>query len=279
MKYSCMMFSTDDAMRPAAVARAVEERGFETLLFPEHTHIPASRRTPYPLGGDLPREYSHTLDPFVSLGQAAAVTTTLRLGTGICLVTERDPITLAKEVATIDFVSNGRFIFGVGAGWLAEEMENHGTAFKTRWELLRERIEAMKAIWQNDEAAYHGRFVDFDAIWSFPKPVQKPHPPIWLGGAGPKVLARVAQYCDGWMPIAQEPPKLAADIAELRRLTAQAGRDPKSIEVSVFWAQPDRKVIDAYEKAGVARVLFGIPPDGEKAALDALDAYAALARA
>jgi probable F420-dependent oxidoreductase len=278
MKYGCMMFQTDYAMRPEKVARAVEERGFETLLFPEHTHIPASRRTPYPAGGELPKDYSHTLDPFVALGAAAAVTTKLRLGTGICLVTERDPITLAKEVATIDLISNGRFIFGIGAGWLAEEMENHGTAFKTRWELMRERVEAMKVIWRDENAAYHGKFVDFDAIWSYPKPTQKPHPPIWMGGHGPKVLARVAQYCDGWMPISFQAPKMAEDLAELRRLTAEAGRDPKSISISVFWAPPDRKLIDAYEALGIERVLFGIPAEGEKAALDALDAFAALAR-
>jgi probable F420-dependent oxidoreductase len=278
MKYGCMAFQTDYAMRPDAVARAVEERGFELLLFPEHTHIPASRRTPYPAGGDLPKDYWHTLDPFVSLGLAAGVTKTLRLGTGICLVTERDPIATAKAVATIDLCSNGRFVFGVGAGWNAEEMENHGTAFATRWEVLRERIEAMKTIWREENAAYHGTFVSFDAIWSYPKPVQKPHPPIWMGGHGPKVLERVARYCDGWMPIGFLATKMADDIRTLRRLASDAGRDPKSIEVSVFWAPPERGAIDAYEDAGVTRVLFGIPPDGDKAALDALDQFAKLIR-
>ena len=278
MKYGCMAFQTDYAMRPDAVARAVEERGFETLLFPEHTHIPASRRTPYPAGGDLPKEYWHTLDPLVSMGMAAAVTKTLRIGTGICLVTERDPIATAKAVATLDLCSNGRVVFGVGAGWNAEEMENHGTAFATRWEVLRERVLAMKTIWREDEPAYHGKFVDFDPIWSFPKPAQKPHPPIWMGGHGPKVLARVAEFCDGWMPIGFLAAKLAEDIRSLRRLASERGRDPKSLEISVFWAPAERAVIDEYEAAGVDRVLFGIPPDGDKAALDALDSFAKLIR-
>jgi probable F420-dependent oxidoreductase len=271
-----MMFQTDYATRPDRIARAVEERGFELLLFPEHTHIPASRRTPYPAGGDLPRDYWHTLDPFVALGLAAAVTTKLRLGTGICLVNQRDPIGLAKTVATIDLCSNGRFVFGVGAGWNAEEMENHGTVFATRWEQMRERVLAMQTIWREENAAYHGKFVNFDPIWSHPKPVQKPGPPIWLGGHGRKVLERVAEYGDGWMPIGFMASKLAGDIQTLHALARDRGRDPKGLEVSVFWAPAERKAIDEYAAAGVNRVLFGIPPDGDKAAFDALDQYARL---
>src|SRR5512143_2164356 len=201
MDFGVTMFATDYAMRPDDLARAVEERGFESLWFPEHTHIPASRKSPWPGGPELPKEYWHTHDLFVALTMAAAVTRTLKVGSGICLVVERDPITLAKEVATLDHLSNGRFLFGIGGGWNAEEMANHGTDFTRRWQLLRERIEAMKTIWRDDDAAYHGELVDFDPIWSWPKPVQKPHPPIYLGGHGPKALARVVRYCDGWLPI------------------------------------------------------------------------------
>ncbi len=188
MKCALSMFPTEYAIRIDDLARAAEERGFESLWITEHTHIPTSRRTPYPLGGELPKEYSHSIDPFVGLATAAAVTTKLKVGTAICLVVERDPIVLAKEVASLDLLSNGRFLFGVGAGWNAEEMENHGTNPKTRRTLMKERIEAMKAIWTQDEAQYHGRFVNFDPIWSYPKPVQKPHPPILMGGQGSKAM-------------------------------------------------------------------------------------------
>jgi probable F420-dependent oxidoreductase len=185
MKFGVMMFATDYAVRADELARAAEERGFESLWLPEHTHIPASRRSPWPGGPQLPKEYWHTLDPFVALSAAAAVTRTIKLATGICLLIERDTITTAKEVASLDLLSGGRFIFGIGAGWNAEEMENHGTDFKTRWRRMREQIAAMKRIWCDDEAEYHGDFVNFDPIWSWPKPVQKPHPPILLGGRRP----------------------------------------------------------------------------------------------
>ena len=201
MKYALSMFPTEYAIRIDDLARAAEERGFESLWVPEHTHIPVSRRTQFPGGTELPKEYSHTLDPFVALGAAAAVTTKLKLGTAICLVVERDPIVLAKEVASLDLLSGGRFLFGVGVGWNVEEMENHGTNPKTRRTLMRERIEAMKAIWTQEQAQYHGRFVNFDPIWSYPKPVQKPYPPILMGGQGTKALQGVVDYCDGWMPI------------------------------------------------------------------------------
>src|SRR5919206_2840703 len=184
MKFGVTMFTTRYSIGPAELARAVEERGFESLFVPEHTHIPVSRRSPWPGGADLPDEYRETLDPFLALTAAAAATERLLLGTGICLVVERDPITTAKEVATLDHLSGGRFLFGVGAGWNAEEMQNHGTDPSTRFGLMRERVEAMKAIWTQDEAAYHGKHVDFDAMWSWPKPAQKPHPPILVGGRG-----------------------------------------------------------------------------------------------
>src|SRR5215468_5702378 len=204
MHFGVMMFATDYAIRIEELAREAEARGFESLWLPEHTHIPASparRRTPWPGGPELAKEYWHTNDPFVALATAAAVTLTLKVATGICLLIQRDPITTAKEVASLDFLSNGRFLFGIGGGWNAEEMENHGTAFKTRWSLLGERVLAMKEIWTKEEAEYHGRFVNFDPIWSYPKPVQKPHPPVLMGGYGPTTFDRVIRFCDGWLPL------------------------------------------------------------------------------
>jgi len=260
MKYALSMFPTEYAIRIDDLARAAEERGFESFVGPEHTHIPTSRRTPFPGGTELPQEYSHTLDPFVALSAAAAVTTRLKLGTAICLVIERDPIVLAKEVASLDLLSGGRFLFGVGVGWNAEEMENHGTDPKTRRGLMRERIEAMKAIWTQEQPNYHGRFVHFDPIWSYPKPVQKPHPPILMGGQGTKALRGVIEYCDGWMPIPARIKDLGPQVAELRRQAAKAGRDPQSISITIFWGRGDKEAIEQYEQAGAERVIFLLPP-------------------
>ena len=257
------------------LAREAEARGFESLCLPEHTHIPASRRSPWPGGAELPKEYWHTLDLFVALTAAAAVTTKLKLVTGICLLVERDPITTAKEVASLDFLSNGRVIFGIGGGWNVEEMENHGTNFKTRWKLLRERVEAMKRIWTHDAAEYHGELVNFDPIWSWPKPVQKPHPPILLGGHTSKTLERVVNYCDGWMPIGGRAGDLIPKIKELRDLAAARGRDPRSISVSVFGAAPDEEAIHQYSEAGVERVAFGLPSAPRDTVLPLMDGYAA----
>ena len=278
MKYALTMFPTDEAIRPDELARAAEDRGFESLFFPEHTHIPCSRKTPYPAGGELPREYTRTHDPFVALTMAAAVTTKIKLATGICLMIERDPITTAKEVASLDFLSNGRAMLGIGAGWNVEEMGNHGTAFKTRWQLLRERVEAMKAIWQSERAEYHGKLVDFDPIWSFPKPVQKPHPPVLLGGHGPKALERVVRYCDGWLLISLRAGDLKKEVGELREAAKKAGRDPKSISISVFWAPADRATIDGYEEMGVERAILALPPAPRDKVLPILDSHAKLVR-
>jgi probable F420-dependent oxidoreductase len=276
MKYALVTFATDYSMHPAELAKAAEERGFESLFLPEHTHIPASRKTPYPGGGELPKEYSHTHDPFVALAMAAAVTKKLRVGTGICLVVEHDPIVLAKEVASLDLLSGGRVLFGIGGGWNVEEMENHGQSFSRRWKLLRERIAAMKAIWTQDEAAYHGDLVNFDPIWSYPKPAQKPHPPILLGGHTDAALKRVAAYCDGWLPISLAAGDLDQRIGHLRRLCEEKGRDPKSVSVSVFWAPPDPAAIEHYAKLGVERVIFALPPDGRETVLPMIDGYAKL---
>jgi probable F420-dependent oxidoreductase len=276
MQYALSMFPTEYAIRIDQLARAAEERGFESLWVPEHTHIPASRRTPFPGGTELPMEYSHTLDPFVALGAAAAVTTRLKLGTAICLVVERDPIVLAKEVASLDLLSGGRFLFGVGVGWNAEEMENHGTNPRTRRRLMRERIEAMKAIWTQEQPQYHGRFVNFDPIWSYPKPVRKPHPPILMGGQGSKALQGVIEYCDGWMPIPARIENLVTQVAELRRQAAQAGRDPKSISITIFWGRADKAAIDQYEAAGAERVIFLLPPAPADKVMPKLDEYAQL---
>jgi probable F420-dependent oxidoreductase len=258
MNFGLVLFPTDSSAGPAEIARLAEEHGFESLFFPEHTHIPVSRDTPYPVGGDLPQEYWHTLDPFVALTAAAAATERLRVGTGICLVIQRDPIITAKEVASLDLVSGGRFLFGVGAGWNEEEMRNHGTDPATRFGLLRERIEAMKAIWSQDEASYHGKRVDFDPIWSWPKPVQKPHPPVLVGGNGRGAPDRVLAFGDEWLPNhIDDPDKLRGRIEKLiRRGREEAGRE---IGASVYFAPPDPAELEAYAESGVGRIIFGLP--------------------
>jgi len=280
MKYGIAMFPTDYAIQADVLARELEARGFESLWLPEHTHIPASRKSPWPGGGDLPREYWHTLDPFVALGAAAAVTKTLMLGTGICLVIERDPILLAKEVASLDHISRGRVLFGIGGGWNAEEMEHHGTPFGERWKILRERIAAMKAIWTQEEAEYHGKYVNFDKLWSYPKPVQKPYPPILMGGAGPHARQRAADFDGHWMPIGgraySEP--VAESMADFRARAEKAGRDPGAVTVSIFGVAPDEAKLAALRDAGVARVVFFVPSAIAGTVLPLLDGYAAVAK-
>jgi probable F420-dependent oxidoreductase len=272
VRFGLTIFPTDYSIGPAELARAAEAASFEALLFAEHTHIPVSRDTPRPGGGDLPRRYWHTLDPFVALTAAAMATERLRIGTGICLVVERDPIITAKEVASVDLVSGGRFEFGVGAGWNREEMRNHGTDPDHRFGLMRERIEAMKAIWAQDEAEYHGKYVDFDPIWSWPKPVQKPHPPILVGGTGPKALDRVLRYGDEWMPNrVAEPADLGPRIAELRE---RAGRH---VPVTYFGADATDEFVEALAAAGVDRALLQLPDAGADEVLPLVERYAELA--
>jgi probable F420-dependent oxidoreductase len=260
MELGLAILLTDYSMQPARLGSLAEERGFESLFLAEHTHIPVSRETPYPGGTELPREYSHTIDPFVGLAAAAAVTARLKVGTGVCLVNQHDPIVTAKEVATLDHISNGRFLFGVGAGWNKEEMRNHGIDPSTRWGQMRERVEAMKAIWTEDEAEYHGRHVDFDPIWSWPKPVQEPHPPVLVGGVGDKVLDRVVAYGDEWIPNrVKSPEELGERIAELQRRAEAAGRE--RIPVTVFGAKPEERLLGRLKAAGVTRSLFYVQPE------------------
>src|SRR5207247_2981109 len=260
MLIGAAIFATGYAIRPDILARELEQRGYESLWLPEHTHIPANRRSPYPGGGDLPKEYWHTHDPFVALTAAAMVTKKLRVATGICLIIERDTIIMAKEVASLDMLSGGRFIFGIGGGWNAEEMENHGTNYKSRWRLLREQVLAMKEIWTRDEAEFHGEFVNFDKIWSYPKPVQKPHPPVLMGGDGPTTFDRVVEFCDGWMPIGYRMGNPAPKIAALRQRAEAAGRDPMSISITIFGVNPEPAALEQLEKAGVERAIFMLPP-------------------
>jgi probable F420-dependent oxidoreductase len=273
-------FVTEYSVDPVTLARQAEERGFESLFFPEHTHIPASRETPYPGGGELPREYSHMLDPFVALAAAAAVTERIQLGTGIVLVIERDPIVTAKEVATLDLVSGGRVLFGVGAGWNLEEMRNHGTDPERRFGVMRERVEAMKAIWTEDEAEYHGEHVDFGPIWAWPKPVQKPHPPVLVGGMGDRALDRVVALGDEWMPnVVVSPEVLGGRIEDLQRRAEDAGRE--RIPVRLFAAKPEARAVERLRGAGVDAALFYLPTEdaGEtERRLDQLTAVAAEVR-
>jgi len=278
MEFAVAIFPTEYVQDPAELARMAEERGFESLMFPEHTHIPASRATPYPAGGELPPEYSRTHDPFVALTAAAAATDRLKVGTAVCLVIERDPIITAKQVASLDKLSGGRFLFGVGAGWNKEEMGNHGTDPASRFGVMRERIEAMKAIWSEDQASYNGKHVAFERIWCWPKPLQQPHPPILVGGNGPTVYDRVIAFGDEWMPN-----RISGDDGmiercnELAARAAKAGRAPIPITIAGMMRDPAR--IERFERAGVHRAVFWLPSQSPDEVEQAMDRYAAAARA
>jgi probable F420-dependent oxidoreductase len=252
-------FPTDDALEPAQLARMAEERGFESVFVTEHTHIPLSRDTPYPAGGELPREYFRIYDPFVALMSMAAATERIKIGNAICLLVERDPITTAKEVASVDRLSGGRMLFGVGAGWNLEEMRNHGTDPEQRFSILRERVEACKAMWTQEEASYRGRHVDFDRIASFPKPLQEPHPPVLIGGNGPTVHKRVLAYGDGWFPNRIPPDDaMIARVGELQRLGEESGRGTIPVTIQIPPRDPD--VLRRYEEAGVTRAVHMLRP-------------------
>ncbi|MDG2277637.1 MAG: LLM class F420-dependent oxidoreductase [Pseudomonadales bacterium] len=282
--FGLLIFATDYSIAPSTLALEAEKFGFESLFFPEHTHIPASRQSPWPGGRELPQEYWHTHDPFVSLMAAAAVTSEIKVGTGIALVTERDPILMAKQAATLDFLSNGRFLMGIGAGWNAEEMENHGTPFADRWKILRERILAMKQIWTEEEAEYHGKYVDFDKVWSHPKPKQAGGPPILMGASSKYTYKRIAEYCDGWFPIYQDQDRASAsgaiDYGEGMRLTREAwqeaGREGQP-SFSVFGVGPDPKAVERLIETGFERVIFALPSADADTVLPMVENYAAIA--
>jgi probable F420-dependent oxidoreductase len=273
MHLGALIFPTDDTPSPVAIAQMAEARGFESIWYPEHTHIPASRETPYPAGGDLPREYSHLLDPFVALAGAAAATSTIKLGTGISLVTEHDPIVLAKAVASLDQISGGRVLFGIGSGWNHEEMRNHGTDPKTRIRVMTERVEAMKQIWTQEEASYHGEFVNFDRIWSWPKPLQQPHPPIFVGGHGAKVFDRVLTLGDAWLPML-----VGSDdyiIGEVEKLWEKAGR---RVPVTLYAGSSKPERLARYAEAGLERVVLLVPQGDGPAVQERFDLIAGRAR-
>ena len=272
MHVGVAMFATDYSMPPAELAVALEERGFDSYWFPEHSHIPLSRASAFPSGGELPKKYYDLMDPFVVMGAAAAVTSTLKVATGICLVPQRDTIQTAKSVASIDQVSNGRFLFGIGSGWNADEMANHGTVFKTRNAKMREQIEAMRSIWTETKPEYHGDFVDFDPMMTWPKPVQEPHPPVIVGGGIPWAARRALDYGDGWLPHARRPTyRLLDRLPEFREMEKAAGR---SVPISVFGVEHDPDEWPAYENAGIERTVLSMESEQADAVLPQLDAWA-----
>ncbi len=276
MKVGVFYFPTDYGINIAELAGALEQRGFESLFVCEHTHIPVSRKSPFPGGGELPKRYSHTHDPFVALSFAAAATKTLKLGTGICLIPQHDPIVTAKSVASLDQLSGGRFILAMGGGWNVEEMENHGAKYDTRFKLLRERALAMKELWTKEEAEFHGQFVNFDKVWAYPKPKQRPHPPLFLGGESDHTLKRVAEFCDGWFPRARGGFEPKSAMERLKKAAVAGGRDPKSLSITVFAAPADAAKLAPYREAGIDRVLFEVPDLSRDEILRSLDKNAPL---
>jgi probable F420-dependent oxidoreductase len=278
MDFGALMFFTEYAIPATEFAQTLEARGFESIWAPEHSHIPTSRRSPWPGGGELPKVYYEAMDPFVSLTAAAIATKRLKLATGVCLVQQRDPIQTAKLVASIDQISDGRFLFGVGGGWNAEEMADHGTEFRTRFKLLRERIEAMKEIWTKEKAEYHGDMVDFPEMMAWPKPVQKPHPPILVGGAFPHAARRAVRYGDGWAPITGRGPEgdIEQTLPRFRQMLSEAGRDPQSVPVTLFGAAEDAERLVRYRDLGIARVVVMLPSVETDQMLPMLDRWAAL---
>jgi len=280
LNFGTSMFFTDYSMAPGELAKALEERGFESVWAPEHSHIPLSRKTPFPGGAELPKRYYDAMDPFITLTVAAMATKTLKVGTGVCLVAQRDPIQTAKLVASIDTVSGGRFLFGIGNGWNQDEMENHGTVFTTRHKLARERVEAMKAIWTQTKPEYHGEFVNFGPMMAWPKPVQKPHPPVIVGGAFPYSARRAIRYGEGWIPQAARGgySEIADMLPEFRKMAAEAGRDPKSIEITVWFPKQDPDLMQRYADLGVARVVFNLDSDKADKVLPVIDSLAGLMR-
>jgi len=281
MHFGASMFFTDYSMTPAELAVALEQRGFESVWAPEHSHIPISRKTPTPGGGDLAKHYYDVMDPFVTLTAAAMATKTLKIGTGVCLVNQRDPIQTAKLVASIDQISAGRFLFGIGVGWNQDEMENHGTVYASRAKLVRERVEAMKEIWTKSKAEYHGEFVKFDPMMTWPKPVQKPHPEVIVGGAFPHAARRAVRYGDGWIPLAGrmgQDSDVFTIVPKFREMLKEAGRDPTTYPISLFASPEDIEVLKRYRDMGIARVAVSVPSAKSDVVLPILDRWAALMR-
>jgi probable F420-dependent oxidoreductase len=280
MQFGAAMFFTDYSMGAGDLAQALEARGFESMWAPEHSHIPTSRRSPYQAGGDLPKQYYDVMDPFVSLAAAAAVTKTIRLGTGVCLVIQRDTIQTAKSVASLDQVSGGRFLFGIGGGWNAEEMEDHGTEFRTRFKKMREQIEAMKEIWTKDAAEYHGDLVEFGPMAAWPKPVQKPHPSVIVGGAFPHSARRALRYGDGWIPNAsrQQYTDVTDFLPQFKQMATEMGRAIATVPVTIWGATEDYDRLRRYQDQGIARVIVSLPPESAEQTLPALDRWAELIR-
>jgi len=273
-------FNTEYSIRPDRLAKAAEERGYESVWFPEHTHIPAARTTPFPSGNPLPREYAHMADPFSSSAAAAAVTERIKIGTAISLINQHDPITLAKQVATVDWISGGRFLFGVGAGWNVEEMNYHSVQFEDRWPYLWEMLEAMQALWTQEEASYQGKFVNFERVWSWPKPVQQPHPPIILGVFDSKIgRARVARRAQGWIPISFDLARTERSMADVRERMAANGRDPEQLTTSILYllADTDEDTVQRALDCGADRVIVRVPTEGEDKVLEFMDRFQALA--
>ena len=273
MRFGITMFATDTSIGPVELGRACEDRGFTSLWFPEHTHIPTSRATPSPAGEPLAEEYKRSLDPFVTMSAIVGATERIRVGTGIALVAQRDPIVTAKEVASLDFVSGGRFSFGIGFGWNKEEMADHGVDFKTRRDLVRDKILLMKALWAEGEQGYDGEFVSVEPSFAWPKPVQKPHPPILIGGApGPKLFAAIADYADGWIPIGGAGMREA--LPRLHDAFREAGRDPGDLQVVPFGSMPDPGKIEYYGSLGVSEIVFRVPPAPADVVVPILDEIA-----
>jgi probable F420-dependent oxidoreductase len=278
MDVGVFYFPVDYGINVAELAKALEDRGFGSLYVPEHTHIPLSRKTPFPGGGELPKRYAHTHDPFVALAFAAAATKKLKIGTGICLVPQHEPIVTAKAIASLDMLSNGRFIFGIGGGWNVDEMENHGATHKDRFKIMREHVLAMKALWTEEHASYKGEFVQFDPVLSYPKPAQRPHPPIVLGGESDHTLKRVVEYCDGWFPRTRTGFDPVEAKARLAKAASEKGRDPKSLTITVFGAPNKAEVLESYAKAGIEGALLAVPDGTRDEILAFLDKNAPLTK-
>ena len=274
MQIGLSTFPTTYAISPVELGKELEARGFDSLWTVEHTHVPASRRTPYPLGGELPSIYWESYEPFTYLAQVAAVTESLKIGTGVCLAAQHHPLALAKRVASLDALSNGRFLFGVGAGWLGEEMENHGLNYADRWTVLRECVLAMQACWTQKDAEFHGEFIDFDPVWVEPKPVSRPHPPVYIGATSTWAMDRIAEYAQGWYPV--QVPEFDERLAQLTEACAARGRSIDDIDITLLTMITEKAQLEAWAAKGVNRIVLSLPTADRDASLKVLDEYAGI---